>query len=222
EEIEDYIKRLKQAAEENRQLFLGAIRTLAAAIDAKDPYTRGHSERVTRYSEIIATELGLPTEEVENIQIAALLHDVGKIGISDSILQKPGILTEAEYAVMKQHPELGGNIMSQIQQLKHIIPGMRYHHESLDGSGYPRGLKGDEIPLAARIIGVADAFDAMTTERPYQKPLATEEALEIINRKAGQKFDRRVVDALAAAVSRGLIDLPNPEDVKKPRYVTSN
>ncbi len=222
EEIEDYIKRLKQAAEENRQLFLGAIRTLAAAIDAKDPYTRGHSERVTRYSEIIATELGLPTEEVENIQIAALLHDVGKIGISDSILQKPSILTEDEYAVMKQHPELGGNIMSQIQQLKHIIPGMRYHHESLDGSGYPRGLKGDEIPLAARIIGVADAFDAMTTERPYQKPLATDEAMEIINRKAGQKFDRRVVDALAAAVSRGLIDLPNPEDVKKPRYVTSN
>ncbi len=145
EEIEDYIMRLKQAAEENRQLFLGAIRTLAAAIDAKDPYTRGHSERVTRYSEIIATELGLPAEEVENIQIAALLHDVGKIGISDSILQKPSMLTEEEYTVMKQHPELGGNIMSQIQQLKHVIPGMRYHHESLDGSGYPRGLKGDEI-----------------------------------------------------------------------------
>ena len=140
---------------------------------------------------------------------------------SSDLLQKPGILTEDEYAVMKQHPELGGNIMSQIQQLKHIIPGMRYHHESLDGSGYPRGLKGDEIPLAARIIGVADAFDAMTTERPYQKPLTTDEALEIIYRKAGQKFDRRVVDALAAAVSRGLIDLPNPDDVKKPKYVTS-
>jgi HD-GYP domain-containing protein (c-di-GMP phosphodiesterase class II) len=220
--IENYIEQLKQAAEENRQLFLGIIRSLAAAIDAKDPYTRGHSERVTRYSELIARGLGLSAEEIERIQIAALLHDVGKIGISDAILQKPSLLTDEEYAIMKQHPELGGNIMSQIQKLESIIPGMRYHHESLDGSGYPGGLKGEQIPLAARIIGVADAFDAMTTERPYQKPFTAEAALEKIRSMAGRKFDERVVDALVKAYLNGYIRLPGPDSVKQPRYVPTH
>lgn len=220
--IENYIERLKQAAEENRQLFLGIIRSLAAAIDAKDPYTHGHSERVTRYSELIAQQLGLSPEEIEKIQIAALLHDVGKIGISDAILQKPSLLTDEEYAVMKQHPELGGNIMSQIQQLEAIIPGMRYHHESLDGTGYPRGLKGEQIPLAARIIGVADAFDAMTTERPYQKPFTAHEALEKIRSMAGRKFDDKVVDALVKAYRGGFVHPPAPGEVSQPKFAQTH
>lgn len=219
--IENYIQQLKMAAEENRQLFMGAIRTLSAAIDAKDPYTRGHSERVTNYSELIANELHLPEAEIEKVQIAALLHDVGKIGISDAILQKPSLLTEEEYGFMKQHPELGGNIMSQIPQLKDIIPGMRYHHESLDGSGYPGGLRGDQIPLAARIIGVADAFDAMTTERPYQKPFTPEAALARIHSMAGRKFDLAVVEALIRAYQKKLIQMPDNRDIHKPRYITS-
>jgi len=203
EEIQDRIKLLQQAAEENRALFMNAIKTLAAAIDAKDPYTHGHSERVTKYAVKIARNMGLSKEEIENIKIAALLHDVGKIGISDAILQKPSQLTEEEYAIMKQHPVLGGNIMNQIPQLREIIPGMNYHHESLDGSGYPLGLKGDEIPMSARIIGVAAAFDAMTTERPYQKPFTHAEAMEKIRSMAGRKFDFQVVEALAKENSNG-------------------
>lgn len=222
ERIENYIQRLKQAAQENRQLFLGATRTLAAAIDAKDPYTLGHSERVTLYSELIARELDLSEEDIEKVQIAALLHDVGKIGISDRILQKPTQLTDEEFSIMKQHPELGGNIMSQIPQLKDIIPGMRYHHESLDGSGYPRGLRGDEIPLAARIIGVADAFDAMTTERPYQKPFTPDEALERIRTMAVRKFDLSVVEALGRAYQKGKIQMTDSNGIHKSRYLVTS
>ena len=171
---------------------------------------------------MIAQQLGLSPEEIEKIQIAALLHDVGKIGISDAILQKPSLLTDEEYAVMKQHPELGGNIMSQIQQLEAIIPGMRYHHESLDGTGYPRGLKGDQIPLAARIIGVADAFDAMTTERPYQKPFTAQAALEKIRSIAGRKFDDKVVDALVKAYLGGSVQPPPPGKVSQPKFMQTH
>lgn len=203
ERIEAYIDQLKRAAQENHELFIGAIRTLAAAIDAKDPYTRGHSERVTWYSRTISQEMGLSPRETETVRIAALLHDVGKIGISDAVLQKPSMLTDDEYLYMKQHPEMGATIMSQIPQLRDVIPGMKFHHESLDGSGYPRGLKGDEIPIAARIIGVADAFDAMTTDRPYQKALPPEVAIEKILSAAGQKYDERVVAAFAVAWRAG-------------------
>ena len=220
--IENYIQRLKEAAEEYRQLFIGAIRAVAAAIDAKDPYTRGHAERVTFYSLVIAQELGLSPDKIERIQIAALLHDVGKIGIKDEILQKPSMLTDEEFEIMKQHPELGGDIISQIPQLKDVIPGIRYHHESLDGSGYPRGLKGEQIPLSARIIGVADAFDAMTTERPYQKPFSAEAALEIIKKKAGTKFDARVVDAFIRAYKKGKIKLPDQRNIRDRRYIKSS
>lgn len=221
ERLADHIERLKKAAEENRQLFLGAIRTLAAAIDAKDPYTRGHSERVTVCSMMIGREMGLSSVEVERLQVAALLHDVGKIGISDAILQKPQALTEAEYAIMKQHPELGADIMSQIPQLQDVVPGMRHHHESMDGQGYPNGLQGEEIPLPARIIGVADAFDAMTTDRPYQKGFLAEDALARIRSLAGRKFDPSVVEALCRAYEGGKIRLPNQEDIRKPRYIKS-
>jgi HD-GYP domain-containing protein (c-di-GMP phosphodiesterase class II) len=222
EKIENYIERLKKAAEQNRQLFIGAVRTLTAAIDAKDPYTRGHSERVTQYSLLIAREMGLPAKDIERIYLAGLLHDVGKIGITDSILQKPGLLTEEEYALMKQHPQLGADIMNQIPQLKEVLPGIRHHHEWLDGSGYPDGLCGDDIPQDALIIGVADCFDAMTTERPYQKPFTVEAALSRIKSFIGKRFSSGPVEALWRAYEKGKILQPDQSEIKKYRYITSN
>jgi HD-GYP domain-containing protein (c-di-GMP phosphodiesterase class II) len=203
EEIEDRIRLMKRAAEENKELFLGTIRALANAIDAKDPYTRGHSVRVNRYAVIIATYMGLPKEEIEVIHVSSVLHDVGKIGIHDSILNKPGGLTPQEFSVMKTHPTRGAEIMAPIRQMEKIIPGMKYHHERWNGSGYPEGLRGDEIPLAGRIIAVADTFDAMTTDRPYQKAFGFQDAVDRINELKGVAFDERVVEAFNRACQAG-------------------
>jgi len=205
DEIESYIARLKQAAEENRELFLGSIRMLAAAIDEKDPYTRGHSDRVARYSMLIGQQLGLSPEDLDRLRIAALLHDVGKIGVDDRVLKKPGALTPEEFELMKQHPSKGANIMRPVAQLKDMLPGIELHHEHVNGNGYPYGLKGAEIPLMARIIAVADTLDAMTTNRPYQTALEIEDALRHIRKVAGTKFDVPVVDALDVVVQSGKI-----------------
>ena len=221
--LKEKIKQLQQAAQENRELFKGSIKTLAAAIDAKDPYTRGHSERVTEYSLTIAKELGLSQEDLDNLENAALLHDIGKIGIKDEILQKPGDLTEEEFKIMKLHPEFGAKIIEQIPKLKPSVDGVRYHHERLDGSGYPAGLKGAQIPFAARIIAVADAFDAMTTERPYQKPftpIAAIDRLKFLTEKG--KFDAKIVNALIRAYNKKLIILPDQSEIKKPKYINFN
>ncbi len=204
-EIEGYIQRLQKAAEENKQMFEGAVSSLAAAIDAKDPYTRGHSERVSKYAEKIAQEMGLPERDVEVIRIAALMHDVGKIGIEDKILGKAGPLTEDEFEIMKTHPVTGAIIMEQVPQLKDMIPGMKYHHENVNGTGYPEGLRGDEIPLTAKIVSVADCFDAMTTNRPYQKAMEITYVFERMRSFIGKKFDRPAVDALIKAYEEGLI-----------------
>ncbi|MFQ5768822.1 MAG: HD domain-containing phosphohydrolase, partial [Acidobacteriota bacterium] len=169
ETLERYIARLKHAAIENTQLFLGSIRALAAAIDAKDAYTRGHSERVCLYAATLARSMNLPAEEVWMVEIGALLHDVGKIGVDDRILNKPGALTPEEYEIMKTHPVRGAEIMESIRQLRKVIPTMKHHHERWDGGGYPSGLKGEEIPFAARLVTIVDCWDAMTTNRPYQK-----------------------------------------------------
>jgi putative nucleotidyltransferase with HDIG domain len=203
EDLERFVLDLKRAAEENRALFMGSIQMLAGAVDEKDPYTRGHSDRVTKYSTLLAAELGLPEEQIEIVKIAAQLHDVGKIGIEDRILKKPGALTPEEFEVMKTHTTRGANILRPVQQLKEMIPGIELHHESLDGRGYPFGLKGDEIPMVPRIITVADTFDAMTTNRPYQAARPPEYALKIIQSLANTKFDSRVVDALARVLERG-------------------
>jgi putative nucleotidyltransferase with HDIG domain len=203
DEIEHFIEDLKQAAEQNRALFLGSIQMLAGAVDEKDPYTRGHSDRVTRYSVMIATELGLSTEEVEKIRIAAQLHDVGKIGIEDRILKKPGALTQEEFDIMKTHTTKGANILRPVEQLRDMIPGIELHHESLDGRGYPYGLKGEAIPLMPRIIMVADTFDAMTTNRPYQAAADPEYVVRIINSLANTKFDPKCVAAFTAVFQRG-------------------
>jgi HD-GYP domain-containing protein (c-di-GMP phosphodiesterase class II) len=182
-----------------RELFLATIKSLAAAIDAKDPYTRGHSERVALFSVAIARELGLDEKSIERVQIAALLHDVGKIGIEDAVLRKPARLTEEEYATIKRHPALGASIMGPIRQLKDIIPGMRHHHEALDGTGYPDGLAGGEIPLMARIIAVADTFDAMTSERLYQKAKDDAFVINMLQQRSGTRYDPKVVQAFVRA-----------------------
>jgi HD-GYP domain-containing protein (c-di-GMP phosphodiesterase class II) len=199
EELQNYIERLKKALNENNQLFLGTIRVMATAIDEKDPYTRGHSVRVNKYAVIIAKYMGLSEEEIKDIHVSSLLHDVGKIVIDDAILKKPSPLTDEEYALMKQHAEKGANIMSHIKQMEKIIPGMRYHHEKKGGGGYPDDLKGEEIPLSARIIHVADTFDAMTTDRPYQKGMSFEQALKRLNEMKGWDCDEGVVEAFNRA-----------------------
>ncbi len=201
--IEALVRRLRQALRQNQELFLETIRTLAAAIDAKDPYTRGHSERVSSYSMAVAKHLGLNQDEVFRIRIAAILHDVGKLGIRDGILNKPGILTDDEFAVMRRHPDIGAQIMSPIRMLKDIIPGIRNHHESWDGRGYPDRLRGEQIPMVARIIGIADTFDAMTTNRPYQTAMPLDQVLERIRSLAGSRFDPAVIDAFLAAAAAG-------------------
>jgi putative nucleotidyltransferase with HDIG domain len=206
-DIEEYIERLKEAAEENRELFIGSIRMLAAAIDEKDPYTRGHSGRVAKYSTIIAQELKLSAEELDKLKISALLHDVGKIGVDDRVLKKPGSLTPEEFEIMKTHTTKGANIMRPVSQLKDMLPGIELHHEHLDGRGYPYGLSGPQIPLMARIIAVADTLDAMTTNRPYQSAMDLDYALGRIKALTGSKFDQTVVNALEAAVKAGKLRL---------------
>jgi HD-GYP domain-containing protein (c-di-GMP phosphodiesterase class II) len=208
--IEQAIEQLKQAAHENHLLFINSVRMLAAAIDAKDPYTRGHSERVARYSIAIGKNMKLPDKEMRNLRISALLHDVGKIGIDDRILRKPGALSDDEFEVMKQHPAKGAAIMSGVAQLIDIIPGMKYHHEKWSGGGYPEGIQGEQIPMQARIVAIADTFDAMTTNRPYQKAMDLSYVVEKIKSIAGTRFDPVVVDAFVQAVKRGDIQTDEP------------
>jgi HD-GYP domain-containing protein (c-di-GMP phosphodiesterase class II) len=205
QELEQFVEDLKRAAEENRALFLGSIQMLAGAVDEKDPYTRGHSDRVTRYSLMIGKELNLPAAFMETLQISAQLHDVGKIGIEDRILKKPGALTAEEFEVMKTHTTKGANILRPVTQLAEMLPGIELHHEALDGRGYPYGLTGDQIPLLARVIAVADTFDALTTNRPYQHAHTPEEALKIIQNLAGKRLDPETVAALMAVYGRGEI-----------------
>lgn len=202
-ELEDTIRRLKRAAEENNELFLGTARALASAIDAKDPYTRGHSVRVNRYSIILARQLGLPAADLRDIHVASLLHDVGKIGVDDHILKKPAQLTREEFEVMKLHTVIGANIMAPIRQMRRIVPGLRSHHEKWKGGGYPDGLAGDKIPFMARIIAVADSFDAMTTDRPYQRAMSFDKARDRLNELKGVAYDEHVVEAFNRAYLAG-------------------
>jgi len=207
EELERFVEDLKRAADENRALFMGSIQMLAGAVDEKDPYTRGHSDRVTRYSLLIAKEMNQPESFLEILRVSAQLHDVGKIGIEDHILKKPGALTEEEFEVMKTHTTKGANILRPVTQLAEMLPGIELHHEALDGRGYPYGLQGDQIPLLARVIAVADTFDALTTNRPYQQAHTPEQALQIIKNLAGKRLDPTAVAALLAVYTRGDIKI---------------
>ncbi len=180
-------KRLKDA-------FLHTSEALAEAVNSRDPYTGGHIRRVEHYSLLMAEALGLDEKEKEDLRLAAILHDIGKIGIDDSILRKTEPLSPEEEAAMQKHPEIGGRPMSFVTEMRDIIPGVRHHHENYDGSGYPDGLKGDEIPLHARIIAIADAFDALTTDRPYRRAVTREEALDILRSESGIRFDPALVE----------------------------
>src|SRR5256886_9306323 len=199
DQIEQFVGDLQRSANENHELFLGTVKALAAAIDGKDPYTRGHSERVSRFSVATAQGLGLTENEIERIRVSALLHDVGKISIDDRVLKKPAALDDDEFELMKTHPQKGFKIMSQIPAMKEFLPGMYMHHEMVNGEGYPQGLKGDEIPLMAKIVAVADTFDAMTTDRPYQQAMKFEAAIERIQSFVGTRYDPSVVSAFVEA-----------------------
>jgi putative nucleotidyltransferase with HDIG domain len=204
------------AAQINNELFMGTIRSLAEAIDEKDPYTRGHSERVNAYAVLLAKQLGLGPKEIREVHIASLFHDIGKIGIEDKILRKPAMLTDQEYTVMKQHPEKGAQMLSKIKAMRDIVPGVRFHHERWDGSGYPLGLKGEQIPIAARIVAVADAFDAMTTNRPYQKAMPFEVAIGRLLELTERVYDKRVVTAFSDAYKAGMFRQPQAAEVEEP------
>lgn len=203
DKIEEQIANLARAAEENRELFFGTVKALAAAIDGKDKYTRGHSERVARISVAIGKRLGMPETELETLRMSALLHDIGKIAIDDAILKKPAALTPEEYEIMKTHPQKGYKIMSQIPAMKDFLPGMYMHHEMVNGEGYPQGLKGDEIPLQAKIVSVADTFDAMTIDRPYSRGMQLQAALTRLRELVGTRYDSSVVEALVGACEAG-------------------
>lgn len=206
--VEEYVAQLKDAAQLNRELFIGVLRAFAAAIDAKDPYTRGHSDRVARYSRAIAKHMGLGREQQEKVWVGGLIHDVGKIGIEDQILRKGTTLSREEFEQMKLHTVIGERIMRQIEQLRDVIPVIRWHHEALDGSGYPDGLEGDRIPLLARIVAVGDTLDAITTDRPYQRGCSAQEAVNRVQELVGPRFDAKVVSAFMAAYEAGDIELP--------------
>jgi putative nucleotidyltransferase with HDIG domain len=187
------------------ELFIDTIKAITAAIDAKDPYTRGHSQRVSDFARIMAQEMGLPPEYVHHIRVGGLLHDVGKIGIPDIILTKPGKLTSEEYDVIKRHTEIGANIMEKVRMLQQELPALAEHHERIDGKGYPNGLARDEISLIGRIVAVADVFDALTSDRPYRKALSAEAALEILNKNRDSQLDGQMIDAMIQAYLTGKI-----------------
>jgi len=188
-----------------KSLFVGTVRSLASAVDAKDPYTLGHSQRVTQYALTIAQELGLSGAGCEDLQLAALLHDVGKIGLPDEILLKAGKLTADEWEQVRKHPIWGEEILRPIRQLRRVASWIRHEHERWNGSGYPDGLKAADIPLPSRIIAVADAFDALTSDRSYRKAVSLREAIEILESAAGSEYDPDVVAAFLAAVGSGKI-----------------
>ena len=204
--VEDHVAKLNEAARQNRDLFISSIRAFAAAIDAKDPYTRGHSERVAELSRLIARALGQNEEFQHKLWIGALLHDVGKIGIEDRVLNKSGVLTPEEFEQMKAHPVIGAEILQSIEPLREMLPAVRWHHENWNGKGYPDQLRGAAIPLMARIVAVADCFDAITTNRPYQKAYEARYAAELITQLAGSRFDAKVVTAFLRAYEGGTLE----------------
>lgn len=181
------------------QLVVDVIRTLVNVVEAKDLYTSGHSNRVARIAHRLAEQLQIPSQDCTDIYTAGLLHDIGKIGVRDEVLNKPDTLTDAELEEIKQHPAIGARMLEQIKQLEKYLPGVLYHHESVDGSGYPCGLKGDQIPLMARVLAVADALDAMTSHRPYRQGMPIERAASILQAGAGQQWDATIVAAYVAA-----------------------
>lgn len=190
---------------EQESLLTGVIRAVINAIDAKDAYTCGHSDRVASFAKAIAAQMGLDHDECERIYMSGLLHDVGKIGVPDSILGKPGKLTDEEFAAVKKHPEIGYQILKHLKPLQYVLPGVLHHHEAVNGKGYPAGLVGEAIPLHGRILAVADAYDAMTSDRPYRKGMPSEKAEAILRSEAGITWDEMAVQAILSCIEQGTI-----------------
>jgi HD-GYP domain-containing protein (c-di-GMP phosphodiesterase class II) len=185
---------------EKEHLLTNMVRTLVSALDSKDAYTRGHSERVALFSKRIAECMGYEPQAAERLYLSGLLHDVGKIGVSDAVLRKPDKLTPEEFEEIKRHPDEGWAILKDLDQLRYILPGVLHHHEQVNGTGYPDGLKGERIPLDARIMAVADAYDAMTSDRAYRKGMPHEKAADILRAGAGSQWDQQVVDAFFSII----------------------
>lgn len=194
------ITEIKQVKEDLEDLLISTITSLVSAIDAKSPWTRGHSERVTNYATRIGRALRLDEADIETLTLAGLLHDIGKLGTYDAVLDKPGKLTDEEFKLVKKHPSKGVEILAPIKQLKKTIPIIRHHHERYDGKGYPDGLDGENIPFSARILCIADSFDAMTAERPYKPSRGTEEAKAELKKCAGSQFDMKLVEIFISAL----------------------
>lgn len=194
----DKIKRINEKLEDSKeqleQAYLDMVQTLRYTVEAKDSYTRGHSDRVSEYSVLIGEKLGLPAEQIKTLRIGGLFHDIGKIGIPDSILLKPAKLTDEEYSQIKNHPSIGAHILGSAAIFQDIIPIVKHHHERYDGNGYPSKLKGEEIPYLARIAAVADTFDAMTSRRSYRGPIDVEHVKEEIKRCEGTQFDPQIAE----------------------------
>jgi putative nucleotidyltransferase with HDIG domain len=203
---------------------MGLLHSLTSAVDAKDAYTCGHSERVALISRALAQRAGLTDQQVQRIYMAGLLHDVGKIGVPEAVLQKAGKLTDEEFDLIKKHPEIGARILRDVKQVQDIIPGVLYHHERYDGRGYPAKLAGEDIPLMGRIICLADCFDAMTSSRTYRKALPLETALEEIRRNAGTQFDPRLAETFLSIGVDRLSAILNDHQTRSlpPIMVTAN
>ena len=189
----------------SKDMFFSTVWSLASAVDAKDAYTHGHSRRVAQYSAELGRALGFDAREIERLELSAILHDVGKIGVPEAVLNKPDRLTAAEMAIMRTHPERGAEILASIREMRDIVPGVLHHHERFDGQGYPNGLKGEGIPLIARMILVADTFDAMTSSRPYRSCLPVQVAIDEIRRCTGTQFDPRLAEVFVDLAERGII-----------------
>jgi response regulator RpfG family c-di-GMP phosphodiesterase len=185
---------------EKEQLLINTVRSLVTALDAKDAYTRGHSERVALFSKRVAETLGYDAAAAERLYLSGLLHDVGKIGVSDAVLRKPDKLTDEEFDEIKRHPDEGWAILRDLAQLNYVLPGVLHHHERVGGGGYPDNLQGDQIPLDARIMAVADAYDAMTSDRAYREGMPHEKAVDILRQGAGKQWDSQVVDAFLSVI----------------------
>ena len=194
DEIKRINEKLEDSKEQLEQAYLDMVQTLRYTVEAKDSYTRGHSDRVSEYSVLIGEKLGLPAEQIKTLRIGGLFHDIGKIGIPDSILLKPAKLTDEEYSQIKNHPSIGAHILGSAAIFQDIIPIVKHHHERYDGNGYPSKLKGEEIPYLARIAAVADTFDAMTSRRSYRGPIDVEHVKEEIKRCEGTQFDPQIAE----------------------------
>lgn len=194
DEIKRINEKLEDSKEQLEQAYLDMVQTLRYTVEAKDSYTRGHSDRVSEYSVLIGEKLGLPAEQIKTLRIGGLFHDIGKIGIPDSILLKPAKLTDEEYSQIKNHPSIGAHILGSAAIFQDIIPIVKHHHERYDGNGYPSKLKGEEIPYLARIAALADTFDAMTSRRSYRGPIEVEHVKEEIKRCEGTQFDPQIAE----------------------------